>query len=85
MDEGQTRMNLEGEDAQFALIHGTDHDTSTFRIGGEVLTGDDTPRTAFTESFLMQFNQSIGHGIVLQDDNPTGIRSDDDIVYPGSV
>jgi hypothetical protein len=65
---------------QLALLHRANHDRTTFRIRREVLPGDDPPRARTAIRLLVQFFKLVGRGIVLEDDYPTRIGTDDDVV-----
>lgn len=65
---------------QLALLHGANHDSTSFRIRREVLTRDDPPRTGTAIRFLMKLLELVGRWLIFEDDYPTRIGADDDVV-----
>lgn len=65
---------------EFALFHGADHDGSALWVGREVLAGHDSPRAGSAVRLLVQLVEGIVDGVVLKDDYPPRVGTDDDIV-----
>lgn len=50
---------------QFRLFDGRYHNAPSFRIGGEVLTRNDTPCSGFSIRLFMKFDKTCGLDIVI--------------------
>jgi hypothetical protein len=65
---------------ELRLLHCTNHDRTAPRIDREVLSGHYATRTRFAKRFLVNFDKTARLGIIVKDDDTSGVRAYDGIV-----
>ena len=81
--DGQPGVGIVGpvqNEDQLLFLDGPDHHGSTFGVDSQILSGDDPTASALAKSFQMNPVERIFEGIELQNDDSSGIRSDNDII-----
>ena len=65
---------------QFRLFRSGDHDATAFRVGGQVLSGDDSSCARLAERLLVNLDETTCLWIIVEDDDPSGVRPYDHII-----
>ncbi len=79
--DGEVILGISIDDVnEFLLFDSSNHKGTTFRISSQILTRDDSSNTSFAESFLMNFFEFILFTIILENDNSSWIRADNNII-----
>ena len=66
--EVRSRVSVQNID-KFRLLHSRDHDTTTLRVGGQVLSGYDSPRARLAIGLLVDLDEATRLGIIVKDDD----------------
>ena len=77
------RVSVENID-ELLLLDGRDHDGATLGIDGQVLARHDSTTSGLAEGLHVHALEQVLGRIVLEDDDPAGVGTDDDVVLVAS-
>lgn len=70
----QVRRGVSVENVdKFRFLYCRNHDTSTLGVSGEILPRNDTTRSRFAKSLLVDLDEAAGLWVIVENDNPARI------------